>query len=83
MICVMKSSLKTVRKTKITFLLSKTLLFFFKNKKIFFLDIFFFFFFFFFAASEKSTGQAGQPHTDDHSLTVAKGQEFFTGKHLE
>ena len=78
MICVMKSSLKTVRKTKITFLLSKTLLFFFKHKYILFLDIFFFF-----AASEKSTGQAGQPHTDDHSLTVAKGQEFFTGKHLE
>ena len=70
MICVMKSSLKTVRKTKITFLLSKTLLFFFKHKYILFLDIFFFFFF---AASEKSTGQAGQPHTDDHSLTVAKG----------
>ena len=81
MICVMKSSLKTVQKTKITFLLSKTLLFFFKHKYILFLDIFFFFFFF--VASEKSTGQAGQPHTDDHSLTVAKGQEFFTGKHLE
>ena len=79
MICVMKSSLKTVRKTKKTFLLSKTLLFFFKHKYILFLDIFFFFF----AASEKSTGQAGQTHTYDHSLTVAKGQEFFTGKHLE
>ena len=38
MICVIKSSLKTVCKTKTTFLLSKTLLFFLKQKYIFFLE---------------------------------------------
>ena len=38
----MKSSLKAVWKTKITFLLSKTLLFFFKQKYIFFLETYFF-----------------------------------------
>ena len=45
------------------------------------------------AASEKSIDtvwfvkilekrEADQPYTDDYSLTVAKDQEFFSGKHL-
>ena len=58
----MKSSLKMAWKTKITFLLSETLLFFFKQKYILFLEAYFFkipknlifigFFFFFFAATD-------------------------------
>ena len=42
MICVMKSSLKIVWKTKITFLLSEALLFFFKEKYILFLEMYIF-----------------------------------------
>ena len=42
MIYVIKSSLKIVRKTKITLLLSETLLFFFKQKDILFLKTYFF-----------------------------------------
>ena len=38
----MKSDLKIVRKMKITFLLSETLLFFFKRKYILFLETYFF-----------------------------------------
>ena len=41
MICAMKSSLKIVGKTKITFLLSETLLFFLEQKYIFFLETYF------------------------------------------
>ena len=46
MIRVLKSSLKIVWKTKITVLLSETLLFFFEQKCVSFLETFFFFFFF-------------------------------------
>ena len=42
MICVMNSSLKIVWKTKITFLLSETLLFFLEKKYILFLETYFF-----------------------------------------
>ena len=42
MICVMKSSLKIVWKTKITFLLSETLLFFLEQKYILFSETYFF-----------------------------------------
>ena len=42
MICIMKSRLKIVWKTKITHLLSKQLLFFFKQKYILFLVTYFF-----------------------------------------
>ena len=42
MIYVMKSSLKIVGKTKITFLFNKTLVFFFKWKYILFLETYFF-----------------------------------------
>ena len=42
MIYVIKSSLKIVRKTKVTLLLSETLLFFFKQKDILFLKTYFF-----------------------------------------
>ena len=42
MIYVIKSSLKIVRKTKVTLLLSETLLFFFKQKDILFLTTYFF-----------------------------------------
>ena len=41
MICVMKSSLKIVWKTKITFLLSEALLFFLKQKCVLFLETYF------------------------------------------
>ena len=42
MICIMKSSLKIAQKTKITFLLSETLLIFFKQKYSLFLETYFF-----------------------------------------
>ena len=42
MICVMKSSLKIVWKTKFTFLLRRTFLFFFKQKCILVLETYFF-----------------------------------------
>ena len=58
----MKSSLKIVSKSKITFLLSETLLFFFKQKYILFIETYFlkipkkliasFNFFFFFAKTD-------------------------------
>ena len=46
------------------------------------------------AASEKSTDtvwfvkilercEADQPHTDNYCLTVAKGQQFFSGRYLK
>ena len=42
MICIMKPNLNIVWKTKITFLLNKTLLSFFKQKYILFLETYFF-----------------------------------------
>ena len=67
----MKSSLKIVRKTKITFLLSETLLFFLEQKYILLSETYFFnipqnlttsaFFFFFFAeADTKKNGYASE-----------------------
>ena len=41
-ICIMKSSLKIMLKTKLTFLLSGIYLFFFKQKYILFLETYFF-----------------------------------------
>ena len=66
----MKSSLKIVRKTKITFLLSETLLFFLEQKYILLSETYFFnipqnlttsaFFFFFAEADTKKNGYASE-----------------------